>query len=88
MPATNLKLPAPLERFVEAQVRSGIYRSRNAAIVAAVSFEKRRAEQRTWLQSALQKGLDSGIAGELDVADILLRSKKRRAARARRARSQ
>jgi Arc/MetJ-type ribon-helix-helix transcriptional regulator len=45
LPITPLKLPAALEEFVASQVRKGAYRSRKAAIVAAVLHQKRRSEQ-------------------------------------------
>jgi putative addiction module CopG family antidote len=87
MPITALKLPAALEEFVASQVREGAYSSRKAAIVAAVLHQKRRSEQLAWLQSEIQKGLDSGPAGELDINQIIRRGRRRLAARARRARS-
>jgi putative addiction module CopG family antidote len=87
MPITALKLPAALEEFVASQVREGVYSSRKAAIVAAVLHQKRRSEQLAWLQSEIQKGLDSGPAGELDINQIIRRGRRRLAARARRARS-
>jgi antitoxin ParD1/3/4 len=87
MPISALKLPAALEKFVASQVREGTYRSREAAIVAAVSHQKRRSEQHAWLRSEIQKGLDSGPAGELDMKEIIRRGRRRLAARARRARS-
>lgn len=87
MPTTAVKLPAALEKFVDSQVREGTYRSREAAIVAAVSHQKRRSEQLAWLQSELQKGLDSGSTGELDIENVIRRGRRRVAARARRARS-
>ncbi|MGO9935594.1 MAG: type II toxin-antitoxin system ParD family antitoxin [Steroidobacteraceae bacterium] len=87
MPDNAVKLPAALEKFVASQVRDGAYRSREAAIVAAVSHQKRRSEQRTWLQSEVQKGLDSGAAGELDIEKVIRRGRRRLAARTRRARS-
>jgi len=86
MPDKAVKLPADLERFVASQVRKGTYRSREAAIVAAVSHQKRCSEQRAWLQSEIQKGLDSGPAGVLDVETVIQRRRRRAAARARRAR--
>ena len=55
MPTNAVKLPAALEKFVASQVREGTYRSREAAIVAAVSHQKRRSEQLAWLQSDVQK---------------------------------
>ena len=85
LPITPLKLPAALEEFVASQVREGAYSSRKAAIVAAVLHQKRRSEQLAWLQSEIQKGLDSGPAGELDINQIIRRGRRRLAARARRA---
>ena len=49
MPITPLKLPAA----------NGAYRSREAAIVAAVLHQTRRSEQLARLRSEIQKGLDS-----------------------------
>jgi antitoxin ParD1/3/4 len=86
MPITPLKLPAALEEFVASQVRAGAYRSREAAIVAAVLHQKRRSEQLAWLRSEIQRGLDSGPAGELDINHVIRRGRRRLAARARRAR--
>ena len=86
MPITALKLPAALEEFLASQVRKGAYRSREAAIVAAVLHQKRRSEQLTRLQSEIQKGLDSGLIGELDINAVVRRGRRRLAARAPRAR--
>jgi putative addiction module CopG family antidote len=87
MPTNAIKLPAALEKFVASQVREGTYRSREAAIVAAVSHQMRRSEQLAGLQSEVQKGLDSGPAVEFDIEKIIRRGRRRLAARARRARS-
>jgi putative addiction module CopG family antidote len=87
MPITAVKLPPALEEFVASQVRKGAYRNRNAAIVAAVLHQKRRSEQLAWLQSEIQKGVDSGSAGELAINQIIRRGRRRLAARAHRARS-
>jgi antitoxin ParD1/3/4 len=87
MPITALKLPAALEKFVASQLREGAYRSREAAIVAAVLHQKRLSEQLAWLRAEIQKGLDSGPAGELDIKEVIRRGRRRLAARARRARS-
>lgn len=83
MPITQLKLPAALEEFVASQVRNGAYRSREAAIVAAVLHQKRRSEQLARLRSEIQKGLDSAPAGELDISQVIRRGRRRLAARAR-----
>lgn len=81
MSTAALKLPAPLEKFVAAQVEQGAYRSRQAAIVAAVASEKRRAEQRDWLGQELQKGIGSGAAGSLNMDEVIRRGRGRLAAR-------
>jgi putative addiction module CopG family antidote len=86
MPTSALKLAADLEKFLASQVQQGTYRSRVAAIAAAVTHEKRRAEQRAWLQGELQKGLDSGSTGELDMASVIRRGRSRLETRKRRAR--
>ena len=83
--ATSLvTLPPALERFLAVEVKRGGYPSRAAAIVAAVSGEKSRVEQRSLLQAQLQKGLDSGSAGELKIVDIIQRGRMRLAAWKRR----
>jgi hypothetical protein len=62
MPTNAVKLPAVLEKFVASQLREGMFRRREAAIVAAVSHQKRLSELLTWLRSEFQRGLDSGPA--------------------------
>ena len=86
-PIIAIKLPAALEKFVASQVREGRYRSREAAIIAAVLHQKRRSEQLGWVRSEIQNGLDSGPAGELDIERTIRRGRRRLAARTRRARS-
>lgn len=78
-----MKLPPTLEQFIAAQVEQGVYRSREAAIVAAVTSEMRRVEQRIRLERALQNGLDSKSAGALDINDVIRRGRVRQAARKR-----
>ena len=46
--------------------------------------EKRRAEQRTWLKAALQKGLDAKSTGPVDMQEVIRRGRARLAARKRR----
>ncbi|MGA2711225.1 MAG: type II toxin-antitoxin system ParD family antitoxin [Steroidobacteraceae bacterium] len=87
MPTTAVKLPAALEKFVDSQVREGTYRNREAAIIAAVSQQKRRSEQLDWLQTEIQKGLASGPTGELDIENVIRRGRRRVVARAGGARS-
>ena len=86
MIATALKLPATLEKFIAAQVEQGAYRSRQAAIVAAVAGEKRRVERRAWLTNAIQQGVDSRYAiAPLNMDEVIQRG--RIAVRERRAKA-
>jgi len=82
MPVTALRLPVTLEESLALQVRKGAYRSRKAAIVAAVLHQKRRCEQLARLRSEIQKGLDSAPAGKLDINLVTRRGRRRLAARA------
>jgi putative addiction module CopG family antidote len=86
-PIFAIRLQAALEKFIASQVREGRYRSREAAIVAAVVHQKQRSEQLAWLQSEVQKGRDCGPTVEFDIEKIIRRGRRRLAARARRARS-
>jgi len=83
MPVTALRLPVALEEFLASQVRKGAYRSRKAAIVAAVLNQKRRSEPLARLRSEIQKSLDSEPAGKLDINLVIRRGRRRLAARAR-----
>ena len=83
----TIRLPAALEKFIASQVREGRYRSREAAIIAAVLHQKQRNEQLAWLRTEIQNGLDSGSAGELKFEGIIRRGRRRLAARTRRASS-
>ncbi|HUO68968.1 MAG TPA: type II toxin-antitoxin system ParD family antitoxin [Gammaproteobacteria bacterium] len=87
MAAARVRLPRHLEKFLDAQVRQGVYRSREAAIVAAVANEKRRTDQRDRLQAALQRGLESRSAGELDIEAVISRGRRRNARRIVRSRA-
>src|SRR5260221_9628081 len=84
-PIIAIKLPAALEKFVASQVREGRYRSREAAIIAAVLHQKRRSERLSWVRTEIQNGLDSGPASELDIERTIRRGRRRLAARTRRA---
>jgi putative addiction module CopG family antidote len=87
-PIIAIRLPAALETFIASQVREGRYRSREAAIVAAVRhLKQQRSEQLVWLRTEIQDGLDSGPAGELNIEGTIRRGRRRLTARSRRARS-
>ena len=89
MSETTIRLPIELERFLSAQVRKGLQRSRESAILAAVERERRRTEKLAWLKRELQKGVDTvepGRAVPFDPHDVKRRGRARLAARKKRAR--
>ena len=89
MSETTIRLPIDLERFLSGQVRKGLHRSRESAILAAVERERRRTEQLAWLKREIQKGVDAaenGRAVPFDPEDVKRRGRARLAARKKRAR--
>jgi antitoxin ParD1/3/4 len=72
----NVQLPPSLQRWVDAQVASGLYHNAEEVISAAVRLaerESREYEARLRdLRAAIQEGLDSGEPRPLDM-DALLR---------------
>ena len=89
MPETTIRLPAELERFLSAQVKQGIHRSREAAILSVLERARRRMEQLVWLKREVQKGVDAVGAGKLvpfDPDNIKRRGRARLAARKKQAR--
>jgi len=70
----NVSLTEELANFVEAKVGTGRYSSSSEVVREALrlmeSMERREAEKLGWLRNAWQEGVDSGDAGELDLADL------------------
>jgi putative addiction module CopG family antidote len=60
----NARLPADLEQFVQAKVRSGRFTSSDEAITAAVLLLRQRAEaEEARVLNGIQQGLDDMHAG-------------------------
>jgi Arc/MetJ-type ribon-helix-helix transcriptional regulator len=86
MTETTIRLPVELERFLSAQVKQGLHRSREAAILAVLERERRRTQQLVWLKREVQKGvdaLDEGRVVPFDPDNIKRRGRARLAARKR-----
>jgi antitoxin ParD1/3/4 len=70
----NVSLTPELEEFVRERVDSGRYRSASEVVRSALRLlqdrERLRAVKLEELRAAVQKGLDSGPAGELDIDAI------------------
>ena len=89
MSETTIRLTVDLERFLSAQVKQGIHRSREAAILAVLERERRRTEQLVWLKREVQKGIDSldeGRVVRFDPENIKRLGRARLAARKKQSR--
>jgi Arc/MetJ-type ribon-helix-helix transcriptional regulator len=89
MSETTIRLPVGLERFLSAQVKQGLHRSREAAILAVLERERRRMEQLVWLKREVQKGVDAVEEGRVvrfDPEDIKRRGRARLASRKKQSR--
>lgn len=77
----NVSLTPELEEFVREKAESGRYRSASEVVRAALRLlqdrEKLREVKLEELREAVQKGLDSGSAGELDMDEIKREARKR-----------
>ncbi|HZU34743.1 MAG TPA: type II toxin-antitoxin system ParD family antitoxin, partial [Gemmataceae bacterium] len=69
----NVSLTPHLEDFVQQTVRSGRYQSASEVVQTALTIleerERERAVKLGWLQSEIQKGIDSGPATPMTSAD-------------------
>lgn len=62
MAPMKLALPKGLKQWAERYVAQGHYPSIDEYIAALVENDRAQQEKRDWLDSELQKGLDSGIS--------------------------
>ena len=70
----NVSLTPHLENFVHQTVTSGRYQSASEVVRTALRLLEEREQQKAatldWLRTEIQKGLDSGPATPLDMAEI------------------
>jgi antitoxin ParD1/3/4 len=80
----NVSLTQELANFVKAKVGTGRYASSSEVVREALrlmeSVERREAEKLGYLRKAWQEGIDSGDAGELDLASLKQEARARLAA--------
>jgi len=65
----NVSLAPELERFLNEQVQSGRYSSREEAVSKAVELLKEREEAESRLETLLEEAEDSGPATEMTAQD-------------------
>jgi antitoxin ParD1/3/4 len=77
----NVALTDELARFIESKVASGRYTSYEEVVQEALRlmerFDQVEAEKLRWLQSAWREGIESGDAGEIDLAELKQESRRR-----------
>jgi antitoxin ParD1/3/4 len=80
----NVSLTEELANFVKAKVGTGRYASSSEVVREALrlmeSLERREAEKLGFLRKAWQEGIDSGDAGDLDMAVLKQEARARLAA--------
>jgi antitoxin ParD1/3/4 len=66
MPTRNVNLPKALDRFVASRVKSGSYANASEVMRSALRLlerdEREYEEKMAALRTAIQEGLDSGVA--------------------------
>lgn len=82
---TSVALGTHFEAFVKQQVASGRYNNVSEVVRDGLRLlqdqEDLRRAKLEWLQTELQKGLDSGPATHLDMAEIKAEGRRSRARR-------
>ena len=80
----NVSLTEELANFVKAKVSGGRYTSSSEVVREALrlmeKIEQQEAEKLRFLRQAWQEGIDSGDAGELDMAALKQEARARLAA--------
>lgn len=72
MATMNISLPDQMKEWVEERVaQSGRYANVSDYMRDLIRAEQdRRAEALEWLEREIQKGIDSGVAGEVDLKEL------------------
>ncbi len=82
----NVSLPDELAQFVRAKVETGRYASSSEVIREALRLlemrEQEEADKLALLRKAWQAGIESGDAGELDIAALKKEARQRLTAKA------
>ena len=81
----NINLTPQLEELVRTKVSSGLYNSASEVVREALRLMERedqlRAAKLAQLRNDIEAGLQSGTAGDLDIAAIKRRGREKHAAR-------
>lgn len=78
MSNTSVRLGEHFTSFVHERVSEGRYGSASEVIREGLRLLEEREARLAALQKALQEGLDSGVAGPLDIDEIIREAKAER----------
>ena len=70
MASMNISMPDPMKNWVQAQINDGKYASSSDYVRDLIRKDQHEKDKLAALQAAITLGIESGQAGELDVASI------------------
>jgi len=70
MATMNISLPSPMRDWVEQQIRGGRYSNNSDYVRDLIRRDQEQSDKILALQKAITKGLESGLDGKLDMAEI------------------
>jgi len=76
MATMNISLPDQMRSWVQAQIDEGQYASSSDYVRDLIRKDQHRREAQRALQEAITQGIESGSAGELDMASIKKKARK------------
>ncbi len=83
MATMNISLPDPMREWVEQQIASGLFANNSDYVRDLIRKDQLQAVKLQALQRAITDGLESGDAGELDMAVIKKKARKQAKSKAR-----
>ncbi len=83
MATMNISLPDPMREWVEQQIASGLFANNSDYVRDLIRKDQLQAVKLQALQRAITDGLESGDAGELDMAVIKKKAHKQAKSKAR-----
>jgi antitoxin ParD1/3/4 len=70
MATMNISLPSPMRDWVEQQIQGGRYSNNSDYVRDLIRRDQEQRDKTLALQLAITKGLESGLEGKLDMAEI------------------
>ena len=78
MKTTSVALGTHFEEFIQSAIQSGRYNNASEVVRSGLRMLEEQEQKMAALRSALQQGLDSGIAQDFDAESYLKEMKERK----------